>query len=185
MKRGFWVLVVSVLLILALGVLFWPTAGKEVKKLYEPCILDEEDNANLLAALKTNNCELTLQKEFCLAILANDTTICNTIEDEEDREPCFAEINKDESRCNGDWWCIAFVTQNEEVCQQEQIPLSLKEECAAVAKLDPILYMNIEKQKCMDSAYYQISLAEKNGKLCLNIKSELLKQTCLSSPDLK
>jgi hypothetical protein len=181
MKRGFWVLIAAILLILVLGVLFYPTASKQVQKRYSECISEEPEDIKILTAIKTkdvSNCEQLSEKEFCAALVNEDSAFCENLVGNE-KEICFATITKNASRCQENWRCLAYASQDEFVCTQEQIPRGLKEECAAISRLDPDLYEQVIKQDCLDRAFNEIAQSKKTKQLCLSIQSELLKQTCL------
>jgi hypothetical protein len=184
MRRVYWVLIAAVLLIVVLTFVFYPTAARQVNRLYKECSSEQPEDIKILTAIKIGNvsyCEQLSEKEFCIALVNKDTTFCENLAEDE-KEICFATITKNASRCQGDWWCLAYASQDEAVCAQEPMPRGFREECVAILRLDPVLYEQITNQDCLDRAFNEIAQSQKNKELCLSIKSELLKQTCLDRP---
>ena len=158
MKRGFWALIAVILVLIALGVLFWPKSEykKYVTEFKE--YANEPEFSSYIVHSEFRDC-LTSDKISFLytkSLATQDLSLCEDIA-AEIKFVCMAKINKDASFCEqldeeGQKVCLAAYYAKIEVCNPTDIPCfalagdsSLCKEdeaCVALANLNYSFFEN-------------------------------------------
>lgn len=135
------------------------------------------------------------RKEKCINVVSvcEDISCCDTIQNENDKNYCTAMISNDTKVCDqfehtiDKFQCIAMLTKDSNYCKE-----GMKHFCADIVLTEQATFKrNIsmcggitEKSKrdiCYDLIYETQAIAALNNSLCNNIKNKVVKERCVTS----
>lgn len=143
---------------------------------YDECVQGLEQTGLFTKAVKqqsTGPCATMISSDFCEAVILSDESRCDG------DQTCAAFVRKDPSKCvEGDVACRAFITQDISLCDEISVlELDMREECKALVSLNHRYFSSKRaKQNCLDAV---VNVFASTASDCELINSKEVRASCV------